>query len=64
MEGQKNMLETVIEPLRSLDWEDTDAVEAATVKALAMLTSQQRTLRGIQEAALVSCGERLHYQDA
>jgi len=47
MEGQKNMLETVIEPLRSLDWEDTDAVEAATVKALAMLTSQQRTLRGI-----------------
>ena len=41
------MMETIIEPLRSLDWEDTDAVGAATVKALAMLTSQPRTLRGI-----------------
>ncbi len=41
------MIETIIEPLRSLDWEETDAVEAATVKALAMLTSQQRILRGI-----------------
>ncbi len=41
------MMETIIEPLRSLDWEDTDAVEAATVKALAMLTSQRRMLRGI-----------------
>jgi hypothetical protein len=41
------MMETIIEPLRSLDWEDTDAVGAATVKALAMLTSQQRMLRGI-----------------
>jgi hypothetical protein len=41
------VIETVIEPLRSLDWEDTDAVEAATVKAFAMLTSQQRMLRGI-----------------
>ncbi len=41
------MIETIIEPLRSLDWEETDAVEAATVKALAMLTSQQRMLRGI-----------------
>ena len=35
------MIETIIEPLRSLDWEETDAVEAATVKALAMLTSQR-----------------------
>jgi hypothetical protein len=40
-------METIIESLRSLDWEDTDAVEAATVKALAMLTSQRRMLRGI-----------------
>ncbi len=41
------MMETIIEPLRSLDWEDTDTVEAATVKALAMLTSQRRMLRDI-----------------
>jgi hypothetical protein len=41
------MMETIIEPLRSLDWEDTDAIEAATVKALAMLTSQRRMLRDI-----------------
>jgi hypothetical protein len=41
------MMETIVEALRSLDWEDTDAVEAATVKALAMLTSQQRMLRDI-----------------
>ena len=41
------MMETIIEPLRSLDWEDTDAIEAATVKALAMLISQRRMLRGI-----------------
>ena len=41
------MMETIIEPLRSLDWEDTDAVEAAAVKALAMLTSQRRMLRDI-----------------
>lgn len=41
------MMETIIEPLRSLDWDDTDAVEAATVKALAMLTSQRRMLRDI-----------------
>jgi hypothetical protein len=41
------MMETIIEPLRSLDWEDTDAVEAAAVKSLAMLTSQPRMLRGI-----------------
>ena len=41
------MIETIIEPLRSLDWEETDAVGAATVKALAMLTSQQRMLRDI-----------------
>jgi len=47
MEDKKNMMETVVEPLRSLDWEDTDAVEAATVKALAMLISQRRMLRGI-----------------
>ena len=40
-------METIIEPLRSLDWEDIDAVEAATVKALAMLTSQRRMLRDI-----------------
>lgn len=40
-------METIIEPLRSLDWEDTDTVEAATVKTLAMLTSQRRMLRGI-----------------
>jgi len=47
MEDEKNIMETVVEPLRSLDWEDTDAVEAATVKALAMLISQRRMLRGI-----------------
>ncbi len=47
VEDEKTMMETVIEPLRSLDWEDTDAVEAATVKALAMLTAQRRTLRDI-----------------
>ena len=41
------MMETIIEPLRSLEWEDTDAVEAATVKALAMLTSQPRMLRDL-----------------
>lgn len=41
------MMDTIIEPLRSLDWKDTDAVEAVTVKALAMLTSQPRTLRDI-----------------
>lgn len=42
-----NMMETVIAPLRSLDWEDADAVEAAAVKAFAMLTAHQRALRGI-----------------
>jgi hypothetical protein len=47
MEDEKHMMETIVEALRSLDWEDTDAVEAATVKALAMLTSQQRMLRDI-----------------
>ncbi len=41
------MMETIIEPLRTLDWEDTDAVEATAVKALAMLTSQRRMLRDI-----------------
>jgi hypothetical protein len=41
------MMETIIEPLRSLDWEDTDAVEGAAVKPLAMLTSHRRTLRDI-----------------
>jgi hypothetical protein len=47
MEDEKNMMEAVIEPLRPLDWEDTNAIEAATVKALTRLASQQRTLRGI-----------------
>jgi hypothetical protein len=47
VEDEKHMMETIVEALRSLDWEDTDAVEAATVKALAMLTSQQRMLRDI-----------------
>ena len=41
------MMETIIEPLRSLDWEDTDAVGAAAAKALTMLTSQRRMLRDI-----------------
>ena len=41
------MMEPIIEPLRSLDWEDTDAVEAAAAKALTMLTSQWRMLRDI-----------------
>jgi hypothetical protein len=41
------MMQTIIEPLRSLDWEDTDAVQGAAVKALAMLTSHRRTLRDI-----------------
>jgi hypothetical protein len=40
-------MDTIIEPLRSLDWEDTGAVETATVKALAMLTSQRRMLYDI-----------------
>jgi hypothetical protein len=47
MTEEEDMLETIIEPLRSLDWEDTDAVEAATAKALAMLTSQPQMLRDI-----------------
>ncbi len=47
MEDEKNMMETVIELLRSLDWEDTDTVEAATVKALATLTSHRWMLRDI-----------------
>jgi hypothetical protein len=41
------MMETIIEPLRSLDWEDADAVESAAVKALAVLTSHRRALRDI-----------------
>ncbi|MGH3402047.1 MAG: hypothetical protein ACRDRJ_05935 [Streptosporangiaceae bacterium] len=41
------MMETIIEPLRSLDWQDTDAVEGTAVKALTLLTSDRRTLRDI-----------------
>jgi hypothetical protein len=47
MEDQGTMIDTIIEPLRSLDWEDTDAVEDATIKALSTLTAHPQTLRDI-----------------
>jgi hypothetical protein len=46
-ENAMDTMEAIIAPLRSLDWEDTDAVEAAAVKALAMLTVHRRILRDI-----------------
>lgn len=47
-------MEAVIEPLRSLDWEDIDAVEHATRKALSTITENPETIR----AALVALPER------
>jgi hypothetical protein len=41
------MMETIIEPLRTLDWEDTDAIARATTKAFASLTADRRTLASI-----------------
>jgi hypothetical protein len=38
-------VEAIIEPLRSLDWEDIDAVEHATRKALSVLTDDMRPVR-------------------
>ena len=38
-------MEAIIEPLRSLDWEDIDAVEHATRKALTTLTDDMRPVR-------------------
>jgi hypothetical protein len=40
-------LEAMMAPLRSLDWGDTDAVEVAAVKALAMLAADRHALRDI-----------------
>lgn len=39
------MMEAVIEPLRSIDWDDIDAVEAATGKALAVLRTNPLPIR-------------------
>ncbi|MEV0359392.1 hypothetical protein AB0H71_25380 [Nocardia sp. NPDC050697] len=39
-------METVIEPLRSLDWNDVDAVESATRKSFELLTAPNYLLRG------------------
>jgi hypothetical protein len=38
-------VEAIIEPLRSLDWEDIDAVEHATRKALTTLTEDPQPMR-------------------
>jgi hypothetical protein len=47
-------VEAIIEPLRSLDWEDIDAVEHATRKAITTITEDPGEIR----AALVSLPER------
>jgi hypothetical protein len=47
-------MEAVIEPLRSLNWEDIDAVAAATRKTLAALTEDPEPVR----AALLDLPER------
>ncbi|MBV9448669.1 MAG: hypothetical protein JO345_22505 [Streptosporangiaceae bacterium] len=38
-------METIIEPLRAIDWEDIDAVESLTRKALAALTENRQLIR-------------------
>jgi hypothetical protein len=38
------MMESIVEPLRTLDWEDTNAIASATAKAFASLTADRRTL--------------------
>jgi hypothetical protein len=38
-------VEAIIEPLRSIDWEDIDAVEHATRKALITLTEDRQSVR-------------------
>jgi len=48
-------VEAIIEPLRSLDWEDADAVEHACRKALTTLTDDPGTIR----QALLGLPERL-----
>jgi hypothetical protein len=47
-------METIIEPLRSIDWEDIDAVEHATRKALTTLIENRRPIR----RALLTMPER------
>jgi hypothetical protein len=44
-------MEAVIEPLRSLDWEDIDAVEHAARKALTTLTEDTAAVRSTPLAA-------------
>jgi hypothetical protein len=51
---EDNDMETIIEPLRSLDWEDIDAVAGATRKALTTLTDGGRHVR----EALLALPER------
>jgi len=38
-------MEAIIEPLRAIDWEDIDAVESATRKALTALTEDRQPIR-------------------
>lgn len=47
-------MEALIEPLRSLDWEDIDAVEHATRKVLTVLSEETTRVRG----ALLALPER------
>jgi len=47
-------VEAIIDPLRSLDWEDIDAVEHATREALTTITEDPGTIR----AALLSLPDR------
>jgi hypothetical protein len=47
-------VESIIDPLRSLDWEDIDVVEHATRKALTTITEDPGTIR----AALLSLPDR------
>lgn len=47
-------MEAIIEPLRSLDWDDIDTVEHATRKALTTITEDPGAIR----AALLSLPER------
>lgn len=47
-------MEAIIEPLRSLDWEDIDAVEHATRKALTTITEDPEAIR----AALLALPEQ------
>jgi hypothetical protein len=51
---REKLVEALIEPLRSLDWEDVDAVEHATRKALTVLSEETTHVRG----ALLALPER------